>query len=208
MLRISSLALLLLLTPPAAADPAGDLLAGVQSWIDGTRDLKGKFDQELLSGAFGTGIEESGDWFLRRPGQLRFDYKRPETKVALVNGDETLLWVEEDEHTVRGRLDSGNGLLMTLLAGERPLADLFVPSIDVAPVARGRARLRLVPHSGDEAFTEVILTVPDDGAGLHAVEVLDAAGNRTFYRFPGMRRNTGLPDEIFLFEPPETGSGR
>lgn len=208
MFRAFSLALLIAWAHSASAssplaDPAGEVLAEVQRWLDGTHDLSGEFEQELLSGALGTGTEESGQWYLRRPGQLRFDYHAPETKVALVNGDETLFWVEQDEQTVRGRLDEGQDLLVALLVGGRPLRDLFVPSIDVEPAPRGRVRLRLVPVLREEAFTELILTVRKNGGALDAVEVLDAAGNRIFYRFPVLRRNTGLSPDVFLFEPPD-----
>ncbi len=186
----------------AGAGEADDLLAGFQRWLDGTRDLSGKFEQELLSGAMGTGIEESGRWYLRRPGQLRFDYTRPETKVALVNGVQTLLWVEADEHVEYGMLDEQNNLLMVLLTGERPLRDLFVAGIDLEPVRHGQSRLRLTPLVEDDALTELILTLPSDGSGLEAIEVLDASGNRMLYRFPRVRRNKGVPADLFAFKPP------
>ena len=206
MLKVFSLAPMILLSLAAAPPIAGqadELLNGFQRWLDETHDLSGRFEQELLSGAMGTGIEESGRWFVRRPGRLRFDYHRPETKVAVVNGTETLMWIEADAYTERGTLDGQNNLLVALLIGDRPLRELFVPGIDVEPVRRGKARLRLVPILEDEAFTELILTVPEDGAGLDAVEVLDAAGNRMLYRFPRLRRNTGVPADLFDFTPPE-----
>jgi outer membrane lipoprotein carrier protein len=197
------LALWLLAVPaPAEAGQAEDLLSSFQQWLDATRDLSGQFEQELLSGAMGTGIEESGRWFLRRPGQLRFDYLRPENKVALVNGVETLLWIEADDYAERGTLDSQNNLLMALLTAEQPLEEFFEAGIDVEPVRRGHTRLRLVPIEQDDALTELILTLPLDGEGLAAVEVLDASGNRIFYRFSGLRRNRGVSAELFDFTPP------
>jgi len=200
---LASIILMWLAAAPSMAGQADELLTGFQRWLDETRDLSGQFEQELLSGAMGTGIEESGRWFLRRPGQLRFDYRRPETKVAVVNGTETLLWVEADASVERGSLDGQSNLLVALLTGERPLDELFVPGIDVEPVRRGRVRLRLVPiFEEEEAFTELILTVPEDGAGLDAVEVRDAAGDRMLYRFPRLRRNTGVPTDLFDFTPP------
>jgi outer membrane lipoprotein-sorting protein len=63
--------------------------------------------------------------------------------------------------------------------------------------------LRLVPRVQEEAFTELILTVPRGGSGLQAVEVLDVAGNRMHYRFSRMRRNIGVEASLFLFSPPD-----
>ena len=202
-ISLASILSIWLAAGPCGAGQADDLLAGFQRWLDGTRDLNGQFEQELLSGAMGTGIEESGRWFVRRPGQLRFDYRRPEVKVAVVNGTDTLLWSEADEYTERGSLDGQNDLLVALLTGERPLDELFEAGIDVQPVRRGRARLRLVPLVREEAFTELILTLPDGGAGLEEIEVLDAAGNRMLYRFVKLRRNTGVSADLFDFRPPQ-----
>ena len=44
------------------ANPLGadDVARGLQRWLDETTDLQGSFRQALLSGAFGTGIEERG----------------------------------------------------------------------------------------------------------------------------------------------------
>ena len=36
---------------------------------------------------------------------------------------------------------------------------------------------------------------------VESAEVLDAAGNRVFYRFFRIRRNRGLSDDLFRFEP-------
>ncbi len=32
----------------------------VQEWLDGTRDIEARFEQTMMSGALGIGVEESG----------------------------------------------------------------------------------------------------------------------------------------------------
>ena len=78
----------------AAPAPGSDLntaqvVAGLQAWLDGTRDLEGRFEQRIVSGAFGAGSTEKGKLALLRPGRMRWDYESPEKKVALVNGEAT-----------------------------------------------------------------------------------------------------------------------
>ncbi len=185
---------------PAAAPDAAVELARLQAWLDGTRDLSGSFEQELLSGALGAGVPEAGRFRLLRPGKLRFDYVRPERKVAIVDGDRTRLWIEEDAQLLLGRLEDAGDLLPTLLAGDRPLSAVFEAT--APPAGETAATLRLTPRGEEQGFRHVDLRLdPETGALLEA-DVQDAAGNRLRYRFFDLERNRGLRAAAFEFEPP------
>jgi len=179
------------------------VLGRVQAWLDGTRDLEARFEQTLISGAFGTGVEESGRLYLERPGRMRWDYTDPEVKIALLDGDRTWLYLEEERQLWEGRLDPADSLLPTLMAGDQPLADLFDASLVATPDRkRGAYRLRLVPRDAVESFEEVVLTLRAPRFALEEVEVLDPTGNRMNYRFTEIERNHGLPAAVFRFEAP------
>lgn len=188
------------LAAAAAADGPG-VLAGVQGWLDATRELHGRFEQTLVSGAMGTGVKERGELFIQRPGRMRWNYLDPERKVALVDGTRTLLYIEEDGELFRGRLDEESDLLTTLLAGDGRLAELFEASLlpDSAP---GLHRLSLVPLRREESFDRIVLTVRPPEFAIEAAEVQDPAGNRMLYLFSDLRRNRRLPEGLFHFEPP------
>jgi len=174
------------------------VLARVQGWLDGTRTLEGRFSQSLISGAFGSGMEDSGRLYIERPGRMRWDYAEPEPKVALVDGRKTWLYLEEDRVLQLGSLDEQDDLLPMLLAGEGRLSELFQPSL----VEGEPFRLRLVPASGSDALEEIVLTVRPPHFAIEVAEVLDGAGNRMLYRFSKLRRNRGLPEGVFEFVPP------
>jgi len=208
--RAAPLALLaaLLVAAPAPASgglDAAELVAGLQSWLDGTKDLQGRFEQRLVSGALGSGVEESGELYVEKPGRMRWDYLDPERKIALVDGELTWLYLEEEEQVVLGRLDEQGALLPRLLAGEGRIAEEFEASVLAEPRGNGPGayQLQLVPRGGDEAFQNVVLVLRPPRFAIEAVEVLDAAGNRVFYRFFDLRRNRGLPEGLFRFVAPE-----
>ncbi len=208
-----TMALTLLLAPAVAPEPepgaaevsAETVLGQLQRWLDGTRDLQGRFEQQLLSGALGADVEESGRLYVQRPGRMRWNYTHPEEKVALVDGLRTWLYVAEDRQLILAGLDSENELMAVLLTGRGRLADLFDPSLEASPNdgGDGAYRLRLVPGAASAAVEEVILlTLRPPRYAIEAVEVLDAAGNRMRYRFRRLRRNQGLAEELFRFDPP------
>jgi outer membrane lipoprotein carrier protein len=190
--------------PAAAAELDAEAVAArLQAWIEGTRDLQGRFEQTLTSGALGTGLAESGRMYLRRPGRMRWDYLEPERKIALVDGEATLLYLEEDAQLWEGRLEDG-GLLATLLAGTEPVETLFEAVLLATPRTGGDGayRLQLVPRADEESFRHVVLTLRSPEFALERADVLDGAGNLMRYRFAELERNAGLAEALFQFEAP------
>ncbi len=205
-LSAAVLAGLLSVTAAVAVDgPDADrLLLGLQNWLDRTVTLSGRFEQSLVSSAFGEGIRESGLIWIHRPGRIRWDYTDPEAKTAILDGSATLFYEQEERQMTVGTLADGGRLLAALLAGQGRLADLFTARRILRPdITAGRGwLLQLTPRQAGETFEEVTLFLGRQYQ-LRAVEVLDAAGNRVLYRFSDMKRNEEIPDAIFEFEPPE-----
>lgn len=197
----------LLLAPVAAAAEGPDaatILEGLQDWLDGSRTLSGRFEQSLVSGAFGEGVRESGLIWIDRPGRMRWDYTDPEAKTAILDGSDTLFYEQEARQMMTGTLEDGGGMLAALLTGEERLADLFTARrIQRPDLTEGRGWfLELAPTTAEEAFEQITLFV-GRRYQLHAVEVLDASGNRVLYRFSNLKRNVDIPEAIFRFQPPE-----
>jgi outer membrane lipoprotein carrier protein len=201
---VALLGVLLLAAAPARDLGAEELLARLQGWLDGTRDLEARFSQSLVSGAFGSGVVEKGRLVVDRPGRMRWDYREPERKVALVDGDSTRLYLEADRQLWHGRLSDSEGYLPELLASDRPIREVFRPELVSAPGDEGAGayRLRLVPRQRTDAFEEVQLVLRPPEFGIETVELLDGAGNRVRYEFFAVRRNRGVPAALFHFEPP------
>jgi outer membrane lipoprotein carrier protein len=195
---VAAIACALLLGAAAAPRELGaeELAARLQAWLDGTRDLEARFEQTLVSGALGSGAVETGRLIVERPGRMRWDYLQPERKVAIVEGDSTRLYLEEERQLWRGRLADAEGYLPELLASERRIGEVFRAEL------AGPARLRLVPRRATDAFERIELTLRPPDFAIEAVELLDAAGNRVRYRLSDLRRNRGVPASAFVFEPP------
>jgi outer membrane lipoprotein carrier protein len=200
-------AAVMLATAPVPAAKVSDVevLERFQRWLDGTRQLEARFEQTLVSGALGAGPAESGRLYILRPGRMRWDYEQPERKVALVLGERTRLYLEEERQIWEGTLDPSETVLPGLLASESRIGELFEsgPPVAASREDKGAYRLSLVPRSDGEAFEEITVSVRPPDYGIVAIEVLDAAGNRMRYEFSRIRRNEELAPGIFDFEPPE-----
>lgn len=198
------LVLALALLAPAAPASKTSVVAGLQAWLDGTRTLELRFRQSLVSGALGATVTENGRLYLERPGKMRWDYLEPEKKTALLLGDRTVLYLEEERTMSRGRLTGEQGLFPKLLAGGSRVEDLFTGTLVATPATGGRGayRLRLVPKGDPAATSAVTLTLRPPAFSIEEAELLDESGNRTTYTFSDVKRNRTLPDAVFGFEPP------
>ncbi len=204
------LATLALVAAPAAV-PAADAdrsaaLERVQSWLDGASTLSGEFEQTLVSGALGGDVVETGRLWIRRPGSMRWDYDVPERKTAIVRDGRTLLYLEAERQAIEGTLEQGGEVLLSLLAGDRPLTALFAEATarEDDPVApRGAELVRLRPLEADGTFESVALVVRRKSGAILAARVRDSAGNVMDYAFPDLRRNVELPPDTFDFRIPE-----
>jgi outer membrane lipoprotein carrier protein len=175
---------------------AGQGLEGLQRWLDATTTLEARFRQVLVSHALGSAAEESGRLYLERPGRMRWDYLKPERKVAIVDGEHARLYVAADAQMWEGALEPSERILPELLASKRSLGELFGVS------AASAGRLVLAPRTQAEDYEELTIELDPGDSAVRSVEVLDAAGNRMRYEFSEVRRNRGVPAEIFEFEPP------
>jgi outer membrane lipoprotein carrier protein len=201
---VSALIVAAALAATSPVDDKATVVAGLQAWLDGTSTLDVRFRQSLVSSALGTTASETGRLYLERPGKLRWDYLEPEKKVALLIGDRTELYLEEERLLSRGRLTGEQGLFPRLLAGHDRVEALFSANLVATPSTGGNGsyRLRLVPRVEPASATAVTLTLHPRDFAIEAAEVLDDTGNRTTYTFSSLRRNRALPDGLFAFEPP------
>jgi outer membrane lipoprotein carrier protein len=183
------------------AEDAGPALLGLQRWLDGTKDLQAKFEQTLVSSALGAGPRESGRVYLRRPGRMRWEYTKPETKIAVLVDDRTELYLAEERRLHRAQLGADDAPLAAVLAGTQPLGSVFEASH--LPTEGGRVRLKLVPKSESSGVQEIVLALDPSSFAVLGIEVLDQGGNRMAYAFSGLRRNLGIGDAVFRFTPPK-----
>lgn len=184
--------------PPPAPDPA----AALQAWLDGIRDLRGRFEQRLVSGALGESAAETGTFIVKRPGRMRWDYRSPEKKIAGLDGDRTWVWIEDEKRLLRGRLDVAGSPLPALLSGQARLIDRFDVRVELERETPKFVPVRLAPKGGSVGAESLILWVSMPEGAVEGGEVLDDSGNRVEYRFYGVKRNRGVADDEFQFAVP------
>lgn len=191
---------LLLAAPETDARLAEGLVRRLEERQARARDLTARFVQSYRSGILGREVIERGVVRLKRPGRMLWDYKDPEKKTFLSDGRTSYFYVPADRQVIVRDQDGERGVAALLLSGRGRILEQFEVLLDTAP-AEGVFRLRLSPRRTDPEIEIVLVDVEPSGL-VRAIQVDDAQGNRSRFRFEDVRENTGLPDRLFRFEVP------
>ncbi len=204
MLALALAALLTAAPPPAAAGDAAlaqSLLKRIEEHNARTADLVARFSQSYRSGMLGREITEHGVVSIKKPGRMRWEYKDPEPKLFISDGKTFQFYVPADRQVIVSEQDEQRSLAARLLSGKAGLAEEFSASLE-SPQEEGVMRLLLVPRREQADVERAFVDVEPSGR-IRAILLDDVQGNRTRFRFSGVRENTGLKDELFRFRVPK-----
>jgi outer membrane lipoprotein-sorting protein len=190
-LLLLAAAALLALAPPAGAQGANqaDLLR-ISNYLNGLGTLTGQFVQIGPDGEL-----SRGEFSMRRPGRLRFDYRPPNPALIVADGT----WV--------GVCDRQIGTFERYPLRETPLDLLLRDRVDlrtegaVQAIERGENQLRVraidpdAPEQG--SITMIFSDVP---LRLRRWVVVDAQGLTTTVALSETRSNVELDPELFVIE--------
>jgi outer membrane lipoprotein carrier protein len=160
---------------------------------------------ETYTGA-GMSRTESGTLILKKPGQMRWDYDQPHSKLFVTDGHTAWFYVPGERQARRTsikQLDDLRSPLRYLLGKtklEKELDGLSLAS-DQKPINAGDIVLRGVPKGMRDRVEQTLMEVAPDGFIVRiVVEELD--GSQTEFRFHQQKENVQIPDQQFHFVPP------
>lgn len=206
------LAVALLLSPPPAAapqatpsarPPAQEIAAALQRRYDSVRDFTADFVHESEGGLLRKKQSESGVLQVKKPGRMRWDYKKPEPKVFVSDGRRIYLYVPADNQVVISPVPSEDQATTAVLflVGKGNLSRDFT----VSYIEGGRAdtyTLLLQPHLPERDYDWLQVVVDRRSLQISSLSAADSQGGRSTFRFSNLRENVGLPDKAFEFKIP------
>ncbi|HSF16771.1 MAG TPA: outer membrane lipoprotein carrier protein LolA [Vicinamibacteria bacterium] len=193
--------------PAAASQDLAALVAKVERHYDSIKDFEAEFTQRYERRFLHKTIEESGRVSVKKPGRMRWEYRRPEEKLFVTDGSSSYFYIPAENqvmvsHHPEGPMGLEKGSPFELLAGESRVTESFSFFSSETPPTEGGVVLRAVPHTHHEEFETVELEVrPDDGTVLRVV-LIDSQGNRTDFTFREIRENLDIPESQFRFTVP------
>ncbi len=198
-----------LLLPLAGADgvagstSAVEILDRLQTRYDGIRDFHAEFSQASRVASLGRESVSSGTVAVQRPGRMRWEYRSPEHRVIVVDGQSVQIYSAEDRQLQIATFtaSSVSPTALGFLLGEAVLREAFDAQRIVAP-ERLEIGLKLVPRE-ESGFEFLELWLEPQSLQLRETLLVDLFGNRTRVRFAAIRENIGVKEGVFSIKVPD-----
>jgi outer membrane lipoprotein carrier protein len=191
---------------PSSSSPTDvhSIASAVDNHYNHLRSLQAEFT-EIYRGN-GMDRTESGTVWFKKPRKMRWEYRSPREKLFLTDGQDAWFYVP-GERQVRKQpfkkledLRSPLGFLLGKTKLEKELEGLSVAP-DAVPINPGNKILRGVPKGMGDRVNQVRLEITPDSR-IARIEIEEADGAVTEYRFQQQKENVTVEDARFRFGPP------
>lgn len=189
----------------AALPNVHQVAQAVDAHYNRLRSLQANFT-EIYQGN-GISRTESGVLLLKKPGKMRWEYRSPEEKLFISDGNDAWLYLPNEKQARKSSLKKLEDLRSPLafLLGktklEKELQGLsFAP--DVKAWHEGNRILRGVPRAMEDQVQQVLIEVtPESKIARILIDGTD--GSLTEYRLSEQKENVEFSETNFRFSPPQ-----
>ena len=185
---------------------SADGLQSLEGFMKGAKTGRADFSQTVTSpGKDGQAPKvktSSGSFEFQRPGNFRFDYKRPFEQTIVADGKTLWLYdVDLNQVTQRSQSQVLGSTPAALLASAPDLSALKADfKLSSAPEQGGLKWVLAEPKAKDGQIKSV--RVGFAGDTLATLDITDSFGQRSVLTFTNMQVNTQLAPATFQFKPP------
>lgn len=194
---------------PVAAEDMPDL---IQERYETLKTFQADFVQELTNVSSGEVEMREGRIWFKQPSQVRWETEVPEKELLVVGPEVAWDYIEEDElalkYSVASLLDSKT--ILRFISGQANLKEDFIvktewQGADVvrAKWGQGYTVMQLVPKEAEPGMVLAYIGVEPDTGLLRQVMIVDFYGNGNEVRLSNVELNIDLPEEMFVFTPPQ-----
>jgi len=177
----------------------------LQSRYELVRDFSADFTHTYQGGMLRTTLVEHGSLLVKKPGRMRWDYRSPEQKLYLSDGERLYSYLPEDRQVIIGRIPASSEATTPdmFLAGTGNFATDFTAAFDtVTDPPPSSLALRLTPIRTERDFEYLVVVLDERSLAILRLIAHDLQGGISTFFFSGLQENLGLSDRPFTFEIP------
>jgi outer membrane lipoprotein carrier protein len=181
------------------------VVSGLQQRYASAVTMSGSFQQIYRA----PGIEqiESGVFRMKRPGLMRWEYRKPEEKLFVADGREAFLYVPMDRQVTIHPFSSSDvqGTPLEFLIGGADIRKRFTVSWEnnFKPGLEHTVRIRLTPRSGQNEYEFLVLALDPQNYDLRRIAIHEPGGNTSEFILSDLIVNAKMDNRDFQFKPPK-----
>lgn len=174
----------------------------LQSIYKAASSMTANFKQAYTYSVYQRTQLSSGQLFLQKPGRMRWDYKTPQNKVFVSNGDDLWVYEPEKNQAYKKSLKASElPIAISFLMGKGNLLNEFIPTIDSE--SKEQIIVVLKPLKSSRSYKELKLAVNRTSFMVEQTTIIDPANNTNTVTFSNLVINPDLPASGFEFVPPK-----
>lgn len=181
------------------------VISGLQKRYASVGTVKGSFRQTYR--APGVTQEESGEFWLKKPALMRWEYRAPEEQLFVADGRESFLYIPKDRQVTVQPLTAADlhSTPLELLLGSGDINKSFTASweMEFKPKVEGTLMIRLVPRKSGGEYAFLVLELDSQTFDLRRVAIRDTGGSTTEFFFSDVTTNVKLDNKLFQFKIPK-----
>jgi outer membrane lipoprotein-sorting protein len=167
-------------------------ISKIQKAYDKILDMKGNFIQKSHIKDMKRTDTYKGEFFIKRPMKMKWEYKGEGGQEVLINNDEIIIYQKKEKQAFRGKFDRDS-------YGQAPIALLsgFGRIQEEFDVSKKNSRLILKPRKAMNHILSIEI-VPSEGEfPISSFTINDTHSNRIEITLTDVELNTGLKDSFF-----------
>jgi outer membrane lipoprotein carrier protein len=177
---------------------ANDVLS---EFLNKLNTFSGQFQQQRFDEQNELLETSTGQFFIQRPRQFRWEYQKPYQQLLVADG--RYVWIYETDlaQVTIKTLDETlhNSPVAFLLEQSADLDKYF--SLKVLNDTPAQQQVQLTPKDKNAQFEEIVFSFSQQQ--LNRLQLSDNLGQRTVIHFSALQTNLSLDKALFQFEPPE-----
>lgn len=193
----------------SAVKKVKEVMTRLQAFYDETKDFQADFEQVYKHKIYDEEKKSSGKVYIKRPGKMRWEYKKPDKKVFIADGK--FIWIYEEsinQVTKQPIEESDLPVAITFLVGKGKLSDEFKPKLVPHEKfdKKGKLVLELTPKKPTSQYKKLLFIVDKADYQVERTIIIDGSGNTNTMRFKNTQINKGIPEKKFEFKPPKSAT--
>ncbi len=166
--------------------------ARIQKAYENIKDIRGNFIQKSYIKDLKRTDTYKGQFFIKRPMKMKWDYKGEAAQEVLINNDELIIYQKKEKQSFRGKFDRDT-------YGHAPIALLsgFGKIQEEFNVSKKNSRLILKPKRSMGGILYIEIEPSEGEFPISSFTINDSHSNRIEITLKNVKINTGLEDSFF-----------
>ncbi|HAI69048.1 MAG TPA: outer membrane lipoprotein carrier protein LolA, partial [Gammaproteobacteria bacterium] len=171
----------------------------LDTFLQSLQTVYAQFNQKLYNENGMLLEESSGNMYVQRPNQFRWEYQQPYNQLIVADGKQVWIYDSDLEQVTVKPLDAALGKTPAfLLSRNRKIEEDFF--VNKLPSEAQVTRFELIPKDEQAQFDSMRVNL--QGETILGFELMDNLGQTTHINFSQVRQNLRFRKSLFRFTPP------